>query len=109
MVVYFDFFGTRFFGLSPDRPDGSASSPWHGQASLNASRARVMPGTSNRSGCWSRYNRTLALYLAPVCGIPANSAEPSTVNEKTIADLPRTGFQSQIFQHIPTFVASRPY
>ena len=27
--VYFDFFGTRFFGLGPDRPDGSASSPWH--------------------------------------------------------------------------------
>src|SRR4029077_18968037 len=32
MVVYFDSFGTRFFGLGPDRP-------WHGQASLNASRA----------------------------------------------------------------------
>jgi hypothetical protein len=62
MVVYFDFFGTRFFGLGPDRPDGSASSPWHGQASLNASKARVMPGTFNRSGFWSRYrNRTLAL------------------------------------------------
>ena len=61
MVVYFDFFGPRFFGLGPDRPDGSASSPWHGQESLNASKARVMPGTSNRSGFWSRYrNRTLA-------------------------------------------------
>jgi len=31
VVVYFDFFGTRFFGLGPDRPDGSASSPWHGK------------------------------------------------------------------------------
>src|SRR5947208_16084591 len=62
MGLYFDFFGTRFFGLGPDRPDGSASSPWHGQASLNASKARVMPGTFNRSGFWSRYrNRTLAL------------------------------------------------
>jgi hypothetical protein len=45
LVVYFYFLGTRFFGLGPDRPDGSASSPWHGQASLNASKARVMPGT----------------------------------------------------------------
>ena len=62
MVVYFDFFGTRFLGLGPDRPDGSASSPWHGQASLKASKARVMPGKFNRSGFWSRYrNRTLAL------------------------------------------------
>ena len=62
LVVYFDFFGPRFFGLGPDRPDGSASSPRHGQESLNASKARVMPGTSNRSGFWSRYrNRTLAL------------------------------------------------
>ena len=60
MVAYFDFFGTRFFG--PDLPDGSASSPWHGQPSLKASKARVMPGSLNRSGFWSRYrNRTLAL------------------------------------------------
>ena len=59
-VAYFDFFGTRFFG--PDLPDGSASSPWQGQASLKASKARVMPGSLNRSGLWSRYrNRTLAL------------------------------------------------
>jgi hypothetical protein len=60
MVAYFDFFGVRFFG--PGRPDGSASSPWHGQESLKASIARVMPGKFNRSGFWSRYrNRTLAL------------------------------------------------
>ena len=59
-VPYFDLFGTRFFGS--DRPDGAASSPWHGQESLKASKASVMPGVSNRSGFWSRYrNRTLAL------------------------------------------------
>jgi hypothetical protein len=59
-VAYFGFFGTRFFG--PALPDGSASSPWHGQASLKASKARVMPGSLNRSGLLSRYrNRTLAL------------------------------------------------
>src|ERR1700752_3172982 len=59
-VAYFDFFGTRFFG--PDLPDGSASSPWQGQASLKASKERVMPGSLNRSGLLSRYrNRTLAL------------------------------------------------
>ena len=45
---YFDFFGARFLG--PDRFDGAASSPWHGQESLKASKASVMPGTSNRSG-----------------------------------------------------------
>src|SRR3981081_356323 len=59
---YFDFFIARFFDLGPDLIGDSASSPWHGQASLNASKARVMPGTFNRSGFWSRYrNRTLAL------------------------------------------------
>src|SRR5712675_975418 len=60
MVAYFDFFSARFFG--PDRPDGSASSPWHGQASLKASKASVIPAPFNRSGFCSRYrNRTLAL------------------------------------------------
>jgi hypothetical protein len=67
-AVYFDFFGTRFFVFDPDRPDGPASSPWHGQASLNASIARVRPGTSNRSGFWSRYrSRTLALSKTLPC------------------------------------------
>src|SRR6266436_3212613 len=67
-VVYFGFFGPRFFSLGPDRPAGSASSPRHGQESLNASKARVMPGTSNRSGFWSRCrNRTLALSKTLPC------------------------------------------
>jgi len=71
-AVYFDFFGTRFFG--PDRPDGSASSPRHGQASLKASKTSVMPASFNRSGFCSRYrNRTLA--LAKV--LPSSSAIPS--------------------------------
>jgi hypothetical protein len=68
MGACFDFFGTRFFG--PGRPDRSASSPRQGQASLNASNARVMPGKLNRSGFWSTYrNRVLALSRTlPIAG-----------------------------------------
>src|ERR1700730_3950884 len=84
MGVYFGFFGTRFFGL--DRPDGSASSPWHGQASLNASKARIMPGTFNRSGFWSRYrNRTLALSKMLPCAGGHARTSAGRFGEKSIA------------------------
>src|ERR1700682_4435416 len=86
MVVYFVFFGTRFFGLGPDRPDGWASSPWHGQASLNASKARVMPGTFNRSGFWSRYrNRTLALSKTLPSAVEHAHTSGSSFGEKYMA------------------------
>jgi hypothetical protein len=47
----FDFFGARFFDPVP--MDDSASSPWQGQASLNASIATVIPGSFTRSGLLS--------------------------------------------------------
>jgi hypothetical protein len=83
---YFNFFGTRFFCLGPDPPGASASSPRHGQASLNAASARVIPGSFNRSGFWSRYrNMTLALSKMLPCagGHPRTSA--GRFGEKIIA------------------------
>jgi hypothetical protein len=80
----FGFFGTRFLG--PDRPADSASSPWHGQESLKASKARVMPGKFNRSGFWSRYrNRVLALSKTlPIAGGHARTSG-GRFDEKSIA------------------------
>jgi hypothetical protein len=101
MGAYFGFFGPRFFGLGPDRPDGSASSPRHGQESLNASKARVMPATSNRSGFRSRYrNRTLALSKMLPC--PGGHARTSAgrFGEKNMA-------VSIIPSHAPADRASR--
>jgi hypothetical protein len=96
----FDFFGARFFGLDPDRPDGSASSPWHGQASLNASKARVMPGTSNRSGFRSRYrNRTLALSKMLPCAGGHARTSGGRFGEKNMA-------VSIIPSHAPAYRAS---
>ena len=44
------FFAARFFGLGPALPGAVASSPSHGQASLRAAIASVIPASFSRSG-----------------------------------------------------------
>jgi len=80
----FDFFGARFFGPVP--MDDSASSPWQGQASLNASIATVIPGSFTRSGLLSIYRRkTLALCKMLPC-VGGHARTPAgRFGEKSIA------------------------
>jgi|ERR1700730_7876351 hypothetical protein len=83
---YFDFFGTRFFGLGPDPPEASPSSPRHGQSFLNASIARVIPASFNRSGLLSRYrNRTLTLSKMLPCAGGHARTSAGRFGEKSIA------------------------
>lgn len=83
-AFYLVFLGARFFGPFP--ADDPASSPWQGQASLNASMATVIPGSLARSGLLSRYPRkTLALCK----GLPCAGGHARTLagrfGEKSIA------------------------
>jgi hypothetical protein len=81
---WFDFFGARFFGPVPT--DDSASPPWQGQASLNASRAMVIPGSFTRSGLLSRYRRrTLALCKTLPCAGGHARTSAGRFGEKSIA------------------------
>lgn len=62
------FFAARFFGLGPALPGAVASSPSHGQASLRAAIASVIPASFSRSGVLSRYrNSALALSRTLPC------------------------------------------
>ncbi|TCU68548.1 hypothetical protein EDE08_10946 [Bradyrhizobium sp. R2.2-H] len=83
-AFYLVFLGARFFGPFP--VEDPASSPWQGQASLNASMATVIPGSLARSGLLSRYPRkTLALCK----GLPCAGGHARTLagrfGEKSIA------------------------
>src|SRR6202030_3107721 len=79
----FDFFGARFIGPVP--MDFSASSPWQSQASLNASRAMVIPGSLTRSGLLSIYRRyALALCKRLPCVAFHARTSAERFGEKTI-------------------------
>ena len=76
----------RFFGLGPDPPEALVSSPRHGQSFLNASIARVIPGSFNRSGLLSRYrNRTLTLSKMLPCAGGHARTSAGRFGEKSIA------------------------
>jgi len=80
----FDFFGASFFGLV--LVGEPVSSPWQGQASLNASIAMVIPGSFTRSGLLFRYRRrTLALCKTPPCAGGHARTSAGKFGEKSIA------------------------
>lgn len=80
----FGFLGARCFGLLP--MDDPASSPWQGQASLNASIAIVTPGSFTRSGLSFKYRRrTLALCITLPCAGGHARTSAGKFGEKSIA------------------------